>query len=94
MTEQLRPGETLLLHSDGFEQAFPLPDAGPNELTMPSNAYLNVFKSLGDLDDPQEMVVRLATAIDSRRGSLHPCDDLTLLCVHRARETSSLSLAG
>ena len=90
MTERLQPGESFLVHSDGFEQAFPLPTAGPSELTRPTNAYLNVFKSLGEARDPEEMMQRLSLAIDSRRGSLHPCDDLTLLCVHHQRQTSAV----
>lgn len=93
MTYPLIPGETLLLHSDGFEQAFPLPDADPNEMTMPTNAYLEVFKSLSDLKDTDEMVKRISGAIDARRGSLHPCDDLTLLCVHRLGEAATLRRA-
>jgi sigma-B regulation protein RsbU (phosphoserine phosphatase) len=90
MSEPIQPGESFLVHSDGFEQAFPLPSAGPSELTRPTNAYLNVFKSLGEADDPAEMMERLSRAIDSRRGSLHPCDDLTLLCVHRQRQASAV----
>ena len=90
MTERLQPGESFLVHSDGFEQAFPLPTAGPSELTRPTNAYLNVFKSLGEARDPEEMMQRLSLAIDSRRGSLHPCDDLTLLCIHHQRQTSAV----
>ncbi|MDG2031905.1 MAG: SpoIIE family protein phosphatase [Phycisphaerales bacterium] len=90
MTESIRPGESFLVHSDGFEQAFPLPTAGPSELTRPTNAYLNVFKSLGEANDPEEMMQRLSLAIDSRRGSLHPCDDLTLLCIHHQRQASAV----
>ena len=84
MVEPLRAGEAFLIHSDGFEQAFPLPTAGPNELDRPTNAYLNVFKSLGEAGDPEALVDRLTRVIEARRGSLHPSDDLTLLCVQRA----------
>ena len=89
MRERISPGETLLLHSDGFEQAFPLADASPDELTVPSDAYLDVFESLGELEDAESMVSSISRTIDRRRGSLHPCDDLTLLCVHRMREAGS-----
>ena len=92
MTEPIESGESFLIHSDGFEQAFPLPTAGPNELTRPTNAYLNVFKSLGEANDPEDMMDRLSTAIDSRRGSLHPCDDLTLLCIHHQRKESPVGM--
>ena len=93
MTERLHPGDTILLHSDGFEQAFPLPDTCPDQLTRPTTAYLDVFKSLRDLDDPTQMITRITETIDSSRGSLHPCDDLTLLCIHHFAAAGTMQAA-
>lgn len=82
----LEAGESLLMYSDGFEQAFPMPDVPEDALHLPNNAYLRVFKSLAGLGDPAAMIERLETAIDGRRGSLRQKDDLTLLCVHHATQ--------
>ena len=94
MTERLAPGQTLLLHSDGFEQAFPVVDAPREELSRPTDAYLDVFRSLGELDEPAAMVERISSLVDQRRGSLNPCDDLTLLCVHNEKVRGTVLDAG
>jgi serine phosphatase RsbU (regulator of sigma subunit) len=93
MPGRLEAGESLLIYSDGFEQAFPMPDAPEDALHMPNNAYLNVFKSLAGLGDPEAMIGRLESAIDARRGSLRQKDDLTLLCVHHAGGPSQIEVA-
>jgi sigma-B regulation protein RsbU (phosphoserine phosphatase) len=84
MHGRLEAGDSLLIYSDGFEQAFPTPDATEETLHLPNNAYLRVFKSLAGLGDPKAMIDRLEAAIDARRGSLRQKDDLTLLCIHHA----------
>ena len=94
MVEKLAPGETFLLHSDGFEQAFPMPNATLDEMARPTTAYLDAFRSLGELDDPVAMTERISKLVDERRGSLNPCDDLTLLCVHREQVRRTLLNAG
>ncbi|MAJ46984.1 MAG: hypothetical protein CBC35_06860 [Planctomycetes bacterium TMED75] len=89
----LDPGQNLLMYSDGFEQAFPLPTSSLNDLETPTNAYMNVFKSLSHLGSTEEMVERLEQAIESRRGSLRPIDDVTLVCARRAAGSRARSTA-
>lgn len=77
-TESLAEDDRLLLHSDGFEQAFPA-DLAAGEL--PSAGYLRAFASLDRCESAIEMRHRiaeeaeLATVADE---SLR--DDLTLVC--------------
>ena len=84
MHATLEDGHSLLMYSDGFEQAFPTPEVPEESLHLPNNAYVRVFRSLGGLATPKQMIDRLEAAIDGRRGSLRQKDDLTLLCIHRA----------
>ncbi|MBB47146.1 MAG: hypothetical protein CMJ33_01005 [Phycisphaerae bacterium] len=93
MQATLESGQSLLMYSDGFEQAFPTPEAPDDALHLPNNAYLRVFKSLAGLSGPEEMIERLHAAIDGRRGSLRQKDDLTLLCIHRTMERSQIKVA-
>ncbi len=93
MHGRLEPGQSLLVYSDGFEQAFPIPDVPDEALHLPNNAYLRVFKSLSELGDPGAMIERLETAIDARRGSLRQKDDLTLLCLHHAEASAQIEVA-
>ena len=91
MEARLNEEQSLLLYSDGFEHAFPLPNSEVTDLQSPSNAYMNVFKSLSGLHTTEEMVARLEQAIDGRRGSLQPYDDLTLLCARRSLIPATIS---
>lgn len=92
MHASLEDGQSLLMYSDGFEQAFPTPEVPEESLHLPNNAYLRVFKSLGGLDTPKKMIDRLEAAIDGRRGSLRQKDDLTLLCIHRAMRSIQIEV--
>ena len=92
MHATLESGQSLLMYSDGFEQAFPTPEVPEDALHLPNNAYLRVFKSLAGLGGPEEMIDRLHAAIDGRRGSLRQKDDLTLLCIHRTMERSQIEV--
>ena len=91
MEAHLNEEQSLLLYSDGFEHAFPLPNSEVTDLQSPSNAYMNVFKSLSGLHTTEQMVARLEQAIDGRRGSLQPYDDLTLLCARRSLIPATIS---
>lgn len=78
----LRPGQTLLIHSDGFEQACPEPD----QPSRASDRYLTMLAALpwpgcdesGSLDRAME---ELAEQLDAQAGSLHPGDDITAIAI-------------
>ena len=69
---ELRANDRLLFYSDGFEQAF-----AENGTTR----HLEEFGQLTGVLDPEEVVNRIASRVDTHSGSLHQQDDLTLLCV-------------
>ena len=83
MEGRLEPGERLLVHSDGFEQAFAAPGATVAELQGQNANYLEVVRTLGDVEHGDELVGRLEALVDRGRGSLRPPDDLSLVCVTR-----------
>ncbi len=81
----LHHGETLILHSDGFETAFPEPGADQYGRRLPTTHYIRHFTDLaarvregaalrGAIDD-------LGRALDAQIGSLHQHDDLTALAI-------------
>lgn len=82
-TFRLGAGQTLLLYTDGLEQAFPEPD---RDVRRPSNGYLRVLESiaaearLGGLIMTEAML-RLSRLIDGQAGSLSQADDVTALAV-------------
>lgn len=67
---------TILLYSDGFEQA--IPEAGQRGA---SEAYRRLFRELAPLGHPRAMREHVEAALDGSSGSLHQADDVTLLCV-------------
>ena len=73
---------TLLLYTDGFEQAFVDDAAGIRR--GDAEGYKRIFSRLAPLRDPEQMVAALEEQLDAAAGSLHQADDLTLLCVHAA----------
>ena len=83
MEAGLEPGERLLVHSDGFEQAFAGPGATVTELQGQNANYLEVFRTLGEVERGEDLVDRLEALVDRGRGSLRPPDDLSLVCVTR-----------
>lgn len=90
-TVELRPGQTLLLFSDGFETAFPHPDENPSR-SAASEDYVRHFAEAVKSDRPgrgsvQRGLERLALDLDTQAGSLHQRDDLTALALRRLPET-------
>lgn len=71
-TFQLKPGQKLLLFSDGVEVAFV--NEGPDK-------PLRFREEFGNLSgcDVQTMCSKLMTIINAEEGSLHPRDDVTIL---------------
>jgi len=79
---ELAVNDRFLLHSDGFEQAFPSPKADPYEQRLPTARYREEFHRLIEQSTPQEMIGAIGRRLDDQRGSLHQVDDLTLICMH------------
>jgi sigma-B regulation protein RsbU (phosphoserine phosphatase) len=70
----LRPGEKLLLYSDGLEDVIVAPSDNADEAPV----FLEHFRAW--VRRPaEEFVQLLRDYLDNRRGSLHPADDATLL---------------
>lgn len=88
-TFTLQPGETLMLYTDGFELAFP----DPNAVTLPNSSRKTVapreyLKYMGVLDSEQHSDLRdsmdaLESLIAAQEGSLHQRDDVTALAIRR-----------
>lgn len=81
----LEPGETLLLHSDGFETAFPGRDANGRQRRA-TNRYLEQIAAVAWPDSLQggtlaAAIEDLAERIDCQTGSLHQADDLTAVAI-------------
>jgi len=89
----LRPGETLLLYSDGFEVAFPCASD-----TSPSNEkYLQHFQRFGEqvasCDAMGAAFITLEASLDAQQGSLHQNDDITAIALHRPLNAAPRALA-
>ena len=78
---ELRPGEGLVLHSDGFEQAFPHDLADHTRRRIPNERYREVIADLTSRDDPTDMIDAVRQLLDDHGGSLHQADDLTMICL-------------
>ena len=91
----LAPDEILLMHSDGFETAFPDP-VDDRSRKAPSTRYLDYFRELraareeGNL---QTAVAALARPLDEQAGSLHQIDDETALVVARRPDHAAVKAA-
>lgn len=81
----LGSGDRLLLHSDGFEQAFPGDPSGDRHARLPSKRYLDEFAAVRAAPDAATLVEQVGRRIDMQFGSVHQADDVTLLVVERAR---------
>ncbi|MBK7404030.1 MAG: serine/threonine-protein phosphatase [Phycisphaerales bacterium] len=92
-TVELRPGQTLLLYSDGFETAFPPADADPTRAAA-SEDYVRHFAQAVTAQDAgpgrvQAGLERLAMDLDEQAGSFHQRDDLTAVALYRLPERRS-----
>ena len=76
----LEPGDRLMFFSDGFEQAFPCPDRGPTGRAAPADVIHGEFARAARKPEADEIIAALSQRLDDQAGSLHPHDDLTLLC--------------
>jgi len=91
VTFTLAPGESLVVHSDGMEVAFPKEGAAGRELRLPTARYLEELAALWDAEgggaDEQARLehafAALAKRLDDQAGSLHQPDDVTVLAMTR-----------
>jgi sigma-B regulation protein RsbU (phosphoserine phosphatase) len=79
----LLPGDRLLIHSDGFEQAFPGDPTGTRQARLPSKRYLDEFAAVRAAPDASSLVQQVSRRVDMQFGSVHQADDITLLVVER-----------
>jgi serine phosphatase RsbU (regulator of sigma subunit) len=85
-TVELKPGDRLLIYSDGFECAFPDEEINDNGKRRVANEnYAKEFLDLGN-GDPAAAIQRLEDKLDEQAGSLNQKDDLTVLCLAVSKE--------
>lgn len=79
----LASGEGLVLHSDGFEQAFPERSDDHHQRRLPNHRYREVIDDLAQIEHPTSMIREVESLLDGHAGSLHQSDDLTMICMRR-----------
>ncbi len=82
----LKPGETMLMYSDGFETAFPKPGSEGRDIRLPTETYIRHLASLADAGctSPEalgEAMLSLGVLLDEQIGSLHQPDDVTAMAI-------------
>jgi len=75
-------GDRVIVFSDGFEQAFPNPEANLAAQRLPTARYRPEIERLARAGSADGMIDLLGASLDEQRGSLHQVDDLTLICVN------------
>ncbi len=86
VTFPMKPGDALLVYSDGFETAFPQGSAEERAAgrKLPNSKYIDRFVELAEVGRREGMgagVESLARQLDEHVGSLHQVDDLTALAI-------------
>ena len=72
-------GDRLLLHSDGFEAAFPEDQASRVNSQEPAPMHVQAFQQVLDVDSPAEIVKRLGERVDRAMMASANADDITLM---------------
>ncbi len=75
-TVQLRPGDKVLLYTDGIEDAF---DAPTPSTTNASDDFHSLVPNL--TTSVEDTIARLTQALDAQEGSLTPMDDVTVVAI-------------
>lgn len=86
---ELAPEEAIVVHSDGFEQAFPDATNDPATSNLPNDRYRAIIDEAGRSRDPDAMIERVRTRLDGHDGSLHQTDDLTMICLRTGTPSAS-----
>lgn len=94
----IRPGEMMVLYTDGFETACPTPDASGKVRTRANTRYIDHLRALADGIRPEErpahtLADRLGALLDEQAGSLHQLDDITALAVAPTRDADALRIS-
>lgn len=76
----LAPGEQLLFHSDGFEQAFPDPPVRAGSARP--RRYVEELRRVAASGEAAESIGMVEELLDLAAGTGRVGDDLTLVCVH------------
>ncbi|HVZ94104.1 MAG TPA: SpoIIE family protein phosphatase [Phycisphaerales bacterium] len=87
-TFTLGDNEMLLIHSDGFETAFPVVGVDAKQRRLPNHHFVDHFTRLARAWNRGGMngaLHDLANEIDKQSGSLHQLDDLTALAIVPSR---------
>jgi len=74
-TVQLKPGDSILMYSDGFESAFSDPRGGAAAGVI-NERYRLEFRRLAGVN-PKARFATMTAKLDNQEGSLHQRDDLT-----------------
>jgi sigma-B regulation protein RsbU (phosphoserine phosphatase) len=80
---ELAPGDRLLLHSDGFEQAFPDAAVLRQKHRLPNDRYLQSFARHRILSEAQAFCDAVARDTDEACAGTPLHDDVTLVCIDR-----------
>ncbi|MAB71334.1 MAG: hypothetical protein CMJ54_02380 [Planctomycetaceae bacterium] len=86
---EIAPEEAIVVHSDGFEQAFPEATVDPMTSNLPNERYRSIIDEAGRSRDPDTMIARVRERLDGHEGSLHQTDDLTMICLRTGTPTLS-----
>jgi sigma-B regulation protein RsbU (phosphoserine phosphatase) len=88
VTVTLRPGDRLVLYTDGVEVAFPqVSSDGDDQLRYENEKWREVLLGLRE-ETAEGILMGLSSAIDSQVGSLSPGDDLTLILLEMSEEAA------
>lgn len=90
-TFTLAPDEMLVVHSDGFETAFPVVSADARSKKLPNHHYVEHFVRLARAwhrDGISNAMKRLGSEIDRQSGSLHQVDDLSAIAIVPTKDSA------
>lgn len=80
VTLEVKPGQTLMLYTDGLEAAFDTP-GGPKSKTAGRGHIEQVLKIEGKSPTLTVVMDELSRVIDEQWGSMHQGDDITVLAI-------------
>jgi sigma-B regulation protein RsbU (phosphoserine phosphatase) len=88
----LAPGEALAVYTDGLEAALGAGRSVTDQLTPDATFCSGIARALTPDQPLDDALMALSLAIDSRAGSLHRADDVTVLALRHDRPAASGTL--